>query len=84
LANRSHGDRSYDSDQVDIARYHFGGEFGQQMQLPFGCSKIKADAFTFNPAKVPQSRLEGDAAGDTYYGPPAMSALAPLLAEYRT
>jgi hypothetical protein len=58
LANCSHRNRSNDSYEVDTAVDHFGGEFRQRVQFALVCSKFKADAFPFNPAKVSKSRLE--------------------------
>jgi hypothetical protein len=58
MANRSHRNRPDDGDEFDAQANHFGGEFRQPLQLSFGCSDFKPDAFAFNPSKVPKLRLE--------------------------
>src|SRR5262249_60162060 len=52
LADGSNGNRSDDSDEIDTEANQLGGEFGKQMQLSFGCSQFKADAFPIKPSEV--------------------------------
>jgi hypothetical protein len=40
LAHASYGNPSDDADEVYTEAEHFGGEFGQQLKLPFSCSKF--------------------------------------------
>jgi hypothetical protein len=58
LADRSHGNRADDGDEVDPGSDHFEGKFRQQVELSLRGSDFKPDALPFDPPKVLQSRLE--------------------------
>ena len=58
LAHGSYDNPCDDADEVYTEADLFGGEFGQQLKLPFSCSKFKMDSFTFDPSEVTKSQLE--------------------------